>query len=212
MTRNIDSYQKYYTDLNFERSGLFEAVKNHYGCNTVIYPGCSIHVTPSFYFQHVVFIDISEIAKKFFQDTQSVLKLVDNNKKYRQSAYIQFLASDYTSRLPIREANYDLLIALYAGGIIQSCKKYLRYGGIIVTNNHQNDAIEALNDPALTLEALIRKKVQKYLVEKSPNEDLRKILKQYSPPTKNMRNSSKGLEYIDNECYFVLKKVRTPNN
>ena len=59
-------YNRFYSALNFERAGLFKLIKDEYGCNTVLYPGCSIHITPSFYFQHVVYVDISEAAKDFF--------------------------------------------------------------------------------------------------------------------------------------------------
>ncbi|MCX7745836.1 MAG: class I SAM-dependent methyltransferase [Clostridia bacterium] len=206
--RAIDSYRRFYIDMNFERLGLFEEVKNRYDCNTVIYPGCSIHVTPSFYFQHVVYIDISEVAKEFFRNTQSILNFLNSNKKYKQLPFIQFLDNDYTRLLPIRENNYDLLIALYAGGIVQSCKKYIKPGGIILTDNHHNDAAEVLTDPSIALDALIRRKGKDYVLEKSINENIIKTLKENRLPTKNMKNSGKGLEYVDNEYYFVLKKVR----
>ena len=67
---NTSSYDRFYSALNFDRSGLFELIKDEYGCGTVLYPGCSIHITPSFYFQHTVYVDISETAKKFFEDNQ----------------------------------------------------------------------------------------------------------------------------------------------
>ncbi|GIM29998.1 hypothetical protein CPJCM30710_26640 [Clostridium polyendosporum] len=205
--RIIESYNKFYTDINFDRSGLFEVVKNQYNCNTVIYPGCSIHITPCFYFQHVVFIDISKIAKEFFNHIQIILDFVNSVKKYKQSAYIQFLDNDYTKQLPIRENNYDLLIALYAGGITQSCKNYVKPGGFILTNNHHNDAAEVLKDSSIILDALIQRKGKKYEVDKSINENLIEALKGHSTPTKNIRSSSKGIEYVDNECYYVFKKI-----
>lgn len=134
------SYNSFYPALNFERAGLFKLIKDEYDCSTVLYPGCSIHVTPSFYFQHVVYVDISETAKDFFQDNENILSIVNSNKNYKQSAYIQFIHSDYTKVLPVRENNYDLLLSIYAVGITESCKKYIKPGGIIVSNNHQNDA------------------------------------------------------------------------
>jgi len=159
------AYNRYYSALNFERAGVFELIKREYGCDTVLYPGCSIHITPSFYFQHVVYVDISETAREFFQDNQSVLSIVNSNKKYKQSAYIQFIHSDYTKKLPVRENNYDLLLSLYAGCITESCKKYVKPGGIIVSNNHHNDAQQALKDSSVRLEALIRRKGKKYHIQ-----------------------------------------------
>lgn len=202
-----DSYNRFYSALNFDRAGLFELIKDEYGCNTVLYPGCSIHITPSFYFQHVVYVDISETAKEFFQDNQNILSIVDSNKKYKQSAYIQFIHNDYTKELPVRENNYDLMLSIYAGGITKSCKKYIKPGGIIVSNNHHNDAQEAMEDSSLILKALIRRKGRKYQIEEKTEEMLLRTLKAHTMPLKNMRSSSYGMEYVDNECYFVLRKI-----
>ena len=168
--------------MNFERAGLFELIKAEYGCNTVLYPRCSIHITPSFYFQHVVYIDINELAKEFFQDHKDIMNFVSSNKKYKQSAYIQFIHSDYTEKLPVRENNYDLLLSIYAGGITESCKKYIKPGGIIVSNNHRNDAQQALKDSSIRLEALIRRKGKKYNIENDTGEKMLKALQDIMYP------------------------------
>jgi len=204
---SIDSYIRFYTDMNFDRAGLFDLIRSKYGCSTVLYPGCSIHITPSFYFQHVVYVDISEESREFFRDTQNIVNFVNCNKKYKQSAYIEFIDNDYTKQLPVRENNYDLLLAIYAAGIAKACKNYIKPGGIIVSNNHHGDAEEVLEDKTVTLEALIRKKGDKYQVEEATNEKMYKTLKEYSIPLKNMKRSSKGMEYVDKDCYFVLRKA-----
>ncbi len=204
--RNIDRYKRFYVDMNFDRAGLFEILKEEYACSTVLYPGCSIHITPSFYFQHVVYVDISETAKKFFDDINNVLDYINGNKKYKQSAYVQFIHGDYTKPLPVREGNYDLLIALYAGEITQSCKKYVKPGGIILTNNHQKDAEKLLKDSSIALDSLIHKKGKKYVIEKDINDDFEVVLKKYCGKKNGMKNTNKGLEYVDNQCYFVFKK------
>ena len=202
-----DSYNRFYSALNFERAGLFELIKAEYGCNTVLYPGCSIHITPSFYFQHVVYIDINELAKEFFQDDQNILSIINSNKKYKQSAYIQFIHSDYTKKLSVRENNFDLLLSIYAGGITESCKKYIKHGGIIVSNNHHDDAQQALKDSSFRLEALIRRKGKKYHVENGTGEEMIKVLQEHNMPLRYMKNSSSGLKYVDNEYYFVFRKI-----
>ncbi len=202
-----DSYNRFYSALNFERAGLFELIKAEYGCNTVLYPGCSIHITPSFYFQHVVYVDISELAKEFFQDDQNILSIINSNKKYKQSAYIQFIHSDYTKKLSVRENNFDLLLSIYAGGITESCKKYIKPGGIIVSNNHHNDAQQALKDSSFRLEALIRRKGKKYHMENGTGEEMFKVLQEHSMPLRYMKNSSSGMKYVDNEYYFVFRKI-----
>ena len=201
------SYNRFYSALNFDRAGLFELIKDVYGCGTVLYPGCSIHITPSFYFQHVVYVDISETAKEFFQENQAILSIVNSNKKYKQSAYMQFIHNNYTKKLPLRENNYDLLLSIYAGGITKSCKKYIKPGGIIVSNNHQNDAQQALKDSSVRLEALIRRKGKKSHIENGTDDKMLKALQGHSKPLKSMKNSSSGMEYVDNEYYFVFRKT-----
>ena len=201
------SYNRFYSDLNFDRAGLFELIKDVYSCGTVLYPGCSIHITPSFYFQHVVYVDISETAKEFFQENRNILSIVNSNKKYKQSEYIQFIHNDYTKKLPLRENNYDLLLSIYAGGITKSCMKYIKPGGIIVSNNHQNDAQQALAESSVTLEAIIRRKGKKYHIENGADEKALKALQEHSIPLKSMKNSSSGMEYVDNEHYFVFRKT-----
>lgn len=152
-------------------------------------------------------MDISETAKEFFQDKQKVLSIIDNNKKYKQPAYIQFLPHDYTKGLPVRENNFDLLLSIYAGGIIKSCKKYIKPGGIIVSNNHLNDAQEVTGDSSVTLEALIRRKGRKYQLEAKAKEMLLATLKAHTMPANNMRRSGSGMHYVDNEYYFVFRKT-----
>lgn len=206
--RSIDAYKRFYQDMNFEREGLFEILKEEYACNTVLYPGCSIHITPSFYFQHVVYVDISETAKKFFDDINIVLDYINGNKKYKQSAYVQFIHGDYTGQLPLREGNYDLLIALYAGEITQSCMKYVKPGGIILTNNHQKDAEKLLMDSSITLDGLIYKKGKKYVIEKDIKGDFKDIINRYCGKKSDMKNTARSLEYIDSQCYFVFKRCK----
>jgi len=208
LTENGNPYNRFYRALDFERLGLFELIKEKYGCETVLYPGCSIHITPSFYFHHVVYVDISEQAKDFFSDEKNISSIVNSNKKYRQKAYIKFLNCDYTKNLPLREESFDLLISVYAGGVTQTCSKYVKRGGIIVSNNHQNDAMHALKDMSLELEALIRRKGRKYHAESAASEDLPKILKERKIPSDNMKKSSTGLIYTDNENYFLFRKKR----
>ena len=86
-----DLYKKYFRDIQFERCGLFKAIQQNYDCTTVLYPGSSIHITPSFYFPHVVYVDTHEVAQKFFADHETVVGFITSNKKYQQSGFIRFI-------------------------------------------------------------------------------------------------------------------------
>jgi len=204
--RNVDSYKRFYTDMNFDRAGLFEVLKRTYDCSTVLYPGCSIHITPSFYFPHVIYVDKSAAAEEFFNDARSILEFVNSSKKYKQSAYIQFIHGDYTKPLPVREENYDLLISLYAGEISKSCIKYVKPGGIILTNNHHRDAEDALGDSMAILDAIVYKRGRKYVIDKNASKNHTEIYNKHGKSKRDMKNTSRGMEYVDNQCYFVLRK------
>ncbi len=46
---SMDTYIKTYSDIDFERKGLFELLRSMFPKSKVIYPGCSSHITPSFF-------------------------------------------------------------------------------------------------------------------------------------------------------------------
>ena len=66
------NYKKYYENIQFERIGLFNCIKNNFKIDNVIYLGSSIHITPSFIFPNVTYVDTSELSSLFFQDIKSV--------------------------------------------------------------------------------------------------------------------------------------------
>ena len=142
----IDKYKKAYSALHFERLDLFEFIEEKYHPIEVLYPGCSIHIAPAFVFPYVVFVDQNPTAAAFFSNYDAVLDLVNQHRKYRRNPYIQFISHDFTNTLPVRKKQFDLILALYTGGISKACKPYLKIGGYLLTNNHRNDAVEAHQD------------------------------------------------------------------
>jgi len=190
--------------MQFERSGLFKVIQQNYHCTTVLYPGSSIHITPSFYFPHVVYIDTNEVAQKFFADSEAVLNFVSSHKKYKQSSFLRFINQDFTNAFPIKENSFDLLIALFAGGISCACKKYLKTGGILLTNNHHNDASEAAHDDEFQLISRVFRKGAVYQICEKKND----VIPLINPAAKKvyLKRSNSGLVYTDNEDYFLFKK------
>ena len=59
-------YNHYYIDRKFERLNLFRQLKEKYGGKRVLYPGSFVHITPSFVYPDVVYVDNDPEAKKFF--------------------------------------------------------------------------------------------------------------------------------------------------
>lgn len=200
-----DLYKKYFRDIQFERCGLFKAIQQNYDCTTVLYPGSSIHITPSFYFPHVVYVDTHEVAQKFFADHETVVSFITSNKKYQQSSFVRFINQDFTTALPIKEHSFDLLIALFAGGISRACKKYLKISGMLLTNNHHNDASEAALDDEYQLIARVIRKGEAYRIQELDDD----VIPRKNPAAKKvyLKQSNSGLVYTDNEDYFLFKKV-----
>lgn len=148
-------YVEYVVDPGLERRSLFESLaRDHPGLETVLYLGSSIHVTPSFYFRHVVYVDRGDQAARFFADVEMVDALVADRGHHRRAPYVHFIHQDFTMPLALREASFDLALALYAPGASAAAARYLRYGGLLVTDNHRGDASSALSDDRLALVAV----------------------------------------------------------
>lgn len=201
----IDLYKKQYGDVQFERIGLFKFISENYACGAVLYPGCFIHIAPSFVFPHVVYVDKSPVAKNFFADQDAVLQFVNRNKIYKRSAYIHFIAHDYLQELPLAKGQFDILIALYAGDIAHACKKYLKTGGILVTNNFHKDAENAALDDEYQLISVVHRHKKTYAPVPNDSKHLSDSLKKAGAP-KYIRQASQGIEYTEPDDYFIFRK------
>lgn len=199
-------YKKFYTDIQFDRSLLFKTISAKYACSSVIYPGSSIHVTPSFYFPHVVYIDKSTMARDFFSRESEVKELILSNKHYPRTPYFQFLCEDFTCPLQLRENEYDLLIFFYSGEIPVSCKKHLKTGGILLTNNFSNGLERILNDRDFSLEAVLIYKKKGYLIIE---DNLEQYCSAKGKTVKAKKNhSAAGFEFIKNEYSYIFRKKK----
>ncbi len=202
----IDLYKKFYSDLQFERVGLFKAVQEKYNCQNVLYPGSFVHITPSFFFPHVVYIDRDPKAQAFFADRHSVLAYINSHKTYRRSAYFRFIAHDYAAAVPQLDEEFDLLISLHAGGIYPACQNYLKRGGILLTNNHHHEAEEATSNDEFKLVAVVQFRKNKYSFVA---ENLDRIVANQIRATRARRylkQSNQGVTYIENEDYYIYQR------
>lgn len=195
-------YESTYKSLQFERAGLFAAIRENYRVREVLYPGCSVHITPSLYFPHVVYVDRSESAAQFFADEKPIRHFVNRNRQYKQSSYIRFIHGDYSEPLPLREDSFDLLLALFAGGVAKRCAHYLKIGGALLTNNHQADAMDALTMRGLKITAKIQLNKQDYILQECSELEIPKS----NSNTKNLKQTSQGLAYVDGETYYLFQR------
>ena len=189
----VQSYKTRYSDLNFERLGLFKLVSDTFHSQEVLYPGCSIHITPSFLFPCVVYVDKSPAAREFFAKRDLLMEFITRNRVYRRKPYVQFIHQDFSEPLPLADGSFDLLISLFAVHPTSSCNRYLRKGGMMLTNQGTQAGT------GLKLICTIRFQQGRYQISRAhphPRE----------PRKTYLRQASRGLEYAENETYFVFKK------
>jgi hypothetical protein len=153
----MDLYEKYHTSRDDERRGLFEIARRKFGVERGLYPGCFVHVTPSFFVERMVYMDSDKRAERFFEQGEAQA-LVEREKVYDGPAEMAFYRLDYAKDLPLEHNALDLLISQYAGPVSEHCKRYLRSGGILIANNSHGDAGLAHNDPAFELIAVIHRR------------------------------------------------------
>jgi hypothetical protein len=199
---NIErNYNMFYRSINFERAGLFELLKGEYSHDMVLYPGCSIHVTPSFFFPHVVYIDKSDLSREFFADTGNVTEFVSRHKKYKRMAYIEYHCADYKNTGIVPDTSFDLVLSIYSDAITENCKRFLKKDGVVIANSYENSIEKTLQENDLELIAIINKKGERYLLEK--NSPLRIPVARQS---KNFIKNGAGFEYRDVDPYYVFRK------
>ncbi len=152
-TSKIDAYslyKKYYIDREYEQVDLFRLLKDGFGIKRVVYPGSYIHISPSFIFPDVVYIDADKKAIKCFQSGQ-LLEIIHGRKEYPEDPIVTFHGADYQALIPTYRGGFDLLISQYAGFISEACKPYLKLGGYLLVNNSHGDAGLASIDPDFQL-------------------------------------------------------------
>jgi hypothetical protein len=204
-----DRYRAQYVDLQFERGGLFELIHDAFHPAEVLYPGSAIHVTPAFYFPHVVFVDQDPGVAAFFAEREAILALINRNRRYRRTPYIQFIAQDFAEPLAVPGSRFDLVLALYTGGVSRTCSRYLRTGGILVTNDHQNDALDACRDGELQLVGVAESRRGTYRLREQGHSERLRCERAGLRTRRFLRRSSRGMEYVDTERYYVFRRRRS---
>jgi len=143
-------YNHYYIDRKFERLNLFRQLEKKYGGKRVLYPGSYVHITPSFVYPDVVYVDNDKEAKQFF-DNPSNYEFVTKRKHYTEPTSIKFHAVDYQTGIDEPDQSFDLLISLTAGFVSLHCKRHLKVGGLLLVNDAHGDATMASLDEDLQL-------------------------------------------------------------
>ncbi|WP_135611636.1 hypothetical protein [Methanococcoides sp. AM1] len=200
-------YKQSYVDNNFERADLFESLKTRFNINSALYPGSFVHITPSFFFPEVVYVDSDPRAKKFFEQKSSVADQISKKKAYDTNAVFHFIPSDYSRELDLNEKSFDLLISQYAGFVSQECKKYLKIGGLLLANNSHGDAgVAFIDDDYEFIAAIYVKSGRHHITDRNlgsyfvPKKQI-KITKEY------LEELGKGIGYTKTANSYIFRRI-----
>jgi len=202
-----DLYEKYYAGKKARRE-LFDALAAWRSWERVLYPGSFIHVTASFVFPSVVYVDNNCKAKHFFSRVESVLSFVERYRVYPNVPEIGFHGVSYEAEFEEPENSFDLLISLYAGFISKPCKRYLKVGGVLAVNNSHGDAGLASINPDYQLIGVVRGRGHRFCVMEGRLDDYFKPKKETRVTEELLRNLGHGIAYTKTAPAFLFRRVR----
>jgi len=125
-------YEKIYSVNNFERIDLFKCISKIYNIETVLYLGSSIHISPSFIFQNVTYIDNSDCTNEFFKYKEDIIDYINSRKIYNQTPYISYININYNTETKFINQKYDLVISINSYDSFESSVKFIRNDGILL--------------------------------------------------------------------------------
>lgn len=203
---SLDLYHKYFVERQFERLDLFQLIADEFKVKRVLYSGSFVHVSPSFVFPSVVYVDNDKQANKFFKSPE-IHQLIEKRKMYPQVASFVFHFADYRDGFDEKEKSFDLLISQYAGFVGQYCKPYLKKGGLLLANNSHGDAGVAAIDKDYQLVAVFSLRNGRYKMSKS-NLDEYFIPKSSVKLTKEyLMQLQKGMGYTRSSSTYLFRRI-----
>ena len=200
-------YRKYHIDRDYELLSLFEQLVERYDIQSVLYPGCYVHIAPSLCIPRAVYIDCAIPAKKFFDDPM-VCKYIDSMKSYRAVSKITFYHQSYEEDIAQPEESFDLLISQYAGFVSEATKKYLKKGGILVANDSHGDAGLAAIDPSFELIAVANNRNNRFVISDKNLRSYFKPKKEVQITKQFLKDHQKGLVYSKVASNYIFGKIK----
>lgn len=199
-------YSKYFINRQFERFDLFQTIAEIYPIKRVLYAGSFIHITSSFVFPDVVYVDNDKQAKKFFGEAET-LNFINQMKVYPQDAQVQFIFQDYRESLNEKQGSFDLLISQYAGFVGQFCKMYLKKGGWLLANNSHGDAGMAAIDEDYQLTGVFSLRNGKHRLSEDNLEDYFVPKKPQQLTRQYLESRQKGIGYKKTGSSYLFRKT-----
>ena len=202
----ISLYKKHHVYKNDESLDQFLILAKKFNIKSVLYPGSFVHITPSFIFPKVVYVDNSEIAQNFFND-QTIYEFIYKRKLYSENSMIYFHNKDYRKDIEEPRESFDLLISQYAGFVSQFCKKYLKIGCTLLANNSNGDASMASIDKSYKLVGVLNKRRNKYVFSDEsldsyfiPKES-REVTREY------LEKIKRGVGYTKSATSYLFERI-----
>ena len=128
-----------------------------------------------------------------------------DHREYAEEPQIEFVGSDYTGALDLEDGAFALLLSQWAGPIGQSCKRYLRVGGLLVANDSHGDATLAALDADYELVAVYPRAGQKKLKERDLGSYF--VPKSTAPTRENVLATGRGTAYTKQAASYVFRRV-----
>ena len=190
-----------------DRHRLFTAVSAIIEAERVLYPGSFVDLAPSFVWPSVTYVDIDRRAAQFFGDEVGVQELLVEHGVEPASHSVRFIGADFTDPLDLDEAEFDLLISLYAGFISEACTRHLRVGGTLLVNPSHGDAAMASIDPRYRLQAVVTSRSGGYAVD-ARNLDTYLVPKRDVEVTReSLHASGRGVAYTQSPFAYLFERV-----
>jgi hypothetical protein len=202
----LDLYCRYLVERQFERVDLFRLIADEFDVKRVLYPSSFVHVTPSFVFPSVVYIDSDKQANKFFK-TPEIHRLIEKRKVYPQEASFMFHFADYRDGFDEKEESFDLLISQYAGFVGQYCKPFLKKGGLLLANNSHGDAGVAAIDKDYQLIAVFSLRNGKYKIKKADLDSYFVPKSSVQLTKEHLMQLQKGISYTKSSSAYLFRKT-----
>jgi hypothetical protein len=203
----LSLYKKYFQERQFERLNLFQTIADKFNVQRVLYPGSFVHITPSFVFPEVVYVDNDKQAKQFFGKS-AIFKFIAERKIYRQEATVSFHFADYRNGFDEMIGSFDLLISQYAGFVGQHCKQYLKTDGLLLANNSHGDAGMAAIDDDYQLVAVFSVKNEKYRISVNNLAEYFVPKSQVEITKEYLEKVQKGIGYKKTASAYLFQKVQ----
>ncbi len=143
----------------------------------------------------VTYVDTDRRAARFFADADLVASELADRTRPGAGIEVRFLPADYATDLPVPESGFDLLVSLYAGPVLQHCRRYLRPGGPVLANASHGDAGLAALDPGLELVAAVLHRDGRYRLDTGTLRAYLVPRKPEAAEPERIRRSGRGIAY-----------------